>query len=221
VKAVLISTYEMGRQPFGLASPAAWLRAAGWDVVCIDAAKEKLSSASLSAADLVGFHLPMHTATRLAVPVITRVRELNPGAKLCAYGLYAPLNADLLRSLGVDAIFGGEFEEALVAFAEQEQKPQRAPSSPGTLPRIHFLVPDRSGLPPLGKYATLQMPDGARRLVGYTEATRGCKHLCRHCPIVPCTKDNSESSSRTWCWLISTRKLRPERSTSPLAIPIF
>jgi Radical SAM superfamily len=29
------------------------------------------------------------------------------------------------------------------------------------------------------------MPDGTRRLVGYTEATRGCKHLCRHCPIVP------------------------------------
>jgi len=185
VKAILISTYEMGRQPFGLASPAAWLRAAGWDVVCIDAAKEKLSSGSLSAADLVGFHLPMHTATRLAVPVIRKVRELNPGAKLCAYGLYAPLNADLLRSLGVDAIFGGEFEEALAAFAGQKQKPQRAPSSPSTLPRIRFLVPDRSGLPPLGKYATLQMPDGARRLVGYTEATRGCKHLCRHCPIVP------------------------------------
>ena len=29
------------------------------------------------------------------------------------------------------------------------------------------------------------MPDGTRRIVGYTEATRGCKHLCRHCPIVP------------------------------------
>ncbi|MCD6031138.1 MAG: hypothetical protein K0S78_3312, partial [Thermomicrobiales bacterium] len=25
---VLISTYELGRQPFGLASPAAWLREA-------------------------------------------------------------------------------------------------------------------------------------------------------------------------------------------------
>jgi hypothetical protein len=29
------------------------------------------------------------------------------------------------------------------------------------------------------------MPDGSRRVVGSTEATRGCKHLCRHCPIVP------------------------------------
>src|SRR5439155_1234828 len=62
----------MGRQPFGLASPAAWLRARGWDVTCVDASKEKL-----------------------------------------------------------------------------------------------------------------QLPDGSRRTVGYTEASRGCRHLCRHCPIVP------------------------------------
>ena len=46
-------------------------------------------------------------------------------------------------------------------------------------------MPDRTGLPPLSKYATLQMPDGERRLVGYTEASRGCRHLCRHCPVVP------------------------------------
>jgi len=53
------------------------------------------------------------------------------------------------------------------------------------LPRLQFLVPDRSGLPPLSRYATLHLPDGSRRVVGYTEATRGCKHLCRHCPVVP------------------------------------
>jgi radical SAM superfamily enzyme YgiQ (UPF0313 family) len=29
------------------------------------------------------------------------------------------------------------------------------------------------------------MPDGSRRTMGSTDATRGCKHLCRHCPIVP------------------------------------
>src|SRR5262249_23235238 len=44
---------------------------------------------------------------------------------------------------------------------------------------------DRSGLPALARYATLQMPDGSRRVVGYTEASRGCKHVCRHCPVVP------------------------------------
>jgi len=29
------------------------------------------------------------------------------------------------------------------------------------------------------------LPDGGHRITGYTEATRGCKHFCRHCPIVP------------------------------------
>ena len=29
------------------------------------------------------------------------------------------------------------------------------------------------------------MPDGTKKIVGATEASRGCKHRCRHCPIVP------------------------------------
>jgi len=189
----------MGRQPFGLASPAAWLRRDGWTVTCVDVAKEKLSDAAIAGADVVGFHLPMHTATRLAGPVVARVRAVNPDARLCAFGLYAPLNEAWLRSLGVHAVFGGEFEDELTRWAgtvapgpPQARTPdltERAdrvaqPSRP-EVPRIHFLVPDRSTLPPLSKYATLHMPDGSRRIVGYTEASRGCKHLCRHCPVVP------------------------------------
>ncbi|HUK31788.1 MAG TPA: radical SAM protein, partial [Candidatus Acidoferrum sp.] len=54
-----------------------------------------------------------------------------------------------------------------------------------SLARQEFLVPDRSGLPPLAKYAHLILPEGGFRIVGYTEASRGCKHVCRHCPIVP------------------------------------
>jgi radical SAM superfamily enzyme YgiQ (UPF0313 family) len=190
MRAVLISTYDMGRQPFGLASPAAWLRAAGWDVTSIDAAKEQLDLATLSSVDLIAFHLPMHTATRLAAPLITKARRVNASARICAYGLYAPLNAEWLRSIGVDAIFGGEFEEELTAWAlSSPPHPEALMVSVSNherkVPRIHFLVPDRSGLPPLSRYATLQLPDGTRRLVGYTEASRGCKHLCRHCPIVP------------------------------------
>jgi hypothetical protein len=29
------------------------------------------------------------------------------------------------------------------------------------------------------------MPDGSTRTIGSTDTTRGCKHLCLHCPIVP------------------------------------
>jgi tRNA A37 methylthiotransferase MiaB len=121
----------------------------------------------------------MHTATRLAIPVIRRTREINPAAHLCAYGLYAPVNADFLRKLGVRTVAGGEFEAALLTLV----RPGAAPLI--SLARQRFLTPDRSGLPPLAEYAQLVLPGGARRTVGYTEASRGCKHLCRHCPVVP------------------------------------
>jgi len=217
MRSLLISTYEMGRQPFGVASAAAWLRAAGWEVDCVDVAKEKLTRERVAWADLVGFHLPMHTATRLAAPILAAARQANPSARICAFGLYAPLNAEWLQSLGADAVFGGEFEEELVAFAGRADRTQSAQRSQSNLvssshaartgqdeqlvsaiaaasafdrrdqrlPRIHFLVPERAGLPPLSKYATLQLPGGGRRLAGYTEASRGCRHLCRHCPVVP------------------------------------
>ena len=116
MRTLLISTYEMGRQPFGLASPAAWLRHAGVDVTCLDLSRQPFRD-ELASVDFVAFHLPMHTATRLAVPVIRRVRELNPDATLCCYGLYAPLNQEVLSRLGVEAILGGEFEADLLALA--------------------------------------------------------------------------------------------------------
>jgi radical SAM superfamily enzyme YgiQ (UPF0313 family) len=188
MKALLISTYDLGRQPFGLASPAAWLREAGWEVTCADTSREPLDVSRLSDAALIGFHLPMHTAARLAGPLIERARHANADARICAYGVYAPLNERWLRTLGVDAVFGGEFEKALTQWASQdasERSPARPISAGDRPPRLRFLVPDRSTLPHLSKYATLQLADGASRLVGYTEASRGCRHFCRHCPIVP------------------------------------
>jgi radical SAM superfamily enzyme YgiQ (UPF0313 family) len=188
MRALLVSTYELGRQPFGLASPAAWLARDGVEVRCADLAKEALAPDEVRVADLIAFHLPMHTATRLAGPAIQRVRALNPTTRICAYGLYAPLNETWLRTLGVDDVLGGEFEEGLAALARdvREAKPARTPpEQSGRIPRLRFLVPDRSGLPPLARYARLQLPDGQRRVVGSTEASRGCKHLCRHCPVVP------------------------------------
>ena len=180
--AVLIATYEMGRQPFGLASPAAWLRAAGVEVRLVDLSRQAFDADAFDDADLIAFHLPMHAATRLAVPVIRHVRAIAPHARLCAYGLYAPLNARLLRSLGVDHVLGGEFEADLTALATGVGL---APAPAGSrLPRLDFRRPDRRGLPALSSYASLQLSD-ARRVVGYTEASRGCKHLCRHCPVVP------------------------------------
>src|ERR1700704_1994300 len=126
MRALLISTYELGRQPFGLASPAAWLRRAGWDVTCVDVSKEPLRREIVEQAGLIAVHLPMHTATRLAGPVVGKIRSINPSARVCAYGLYAPLNSEWLRSLGVDAVFGGEFEEDLMRYAMEAKIPTGA-----------------------------------------------------------------------------------------------
>ena len=192
---LLISTYELGRQPFGLASPAAWLRADGHRVCCLDLSRQPLDEATVRDASLIAFYLPMHTATRLAVRVIEKVRLLNPEAHLCAYGLYAPVNADFLRALGVTTILGGEFEEGLRSLAGRLTRAGRGGGLEQIEPEVslarqQFLVPDRDGLPALENYARLTLPDGSTRVVGYTEASRGCKHLCRHCPIVPVYKGN-------------------------------
>jgi len=193
VNIVLISTYELGRQPFGLASPAAWLRKRDHQVLALDLARQSLDEAAIGEAQLIAIYLPMHTATRLAAQLIPQLRNLNPSAHLCCYGLYAPMNVEYLRALGVSTILGGEFEEELVRLAERlasngKQLTVQSPESLISMARLQFEVPDRSGMPAMEKYAHLIVPGAGFRIVGSTEASRGCKHLCRHCPIVPVYK---------------------------------
>src|ERR1700675_2028180 len=187
---VLISTYELGRQPYGLVSPAAWLRKRGHGVTCFDLTRQSLDQAAIRNAGLLAIYLPMHTATRLAAQLIPSLRGQNSGAHLCCYGLYAPMNAEYLRTLGVPTILGGEFEKGLGDLADRlsagGNDANRAQLEPlVSLERLAFEVPDRAGLPALEKYAHLVIPGDGYRVVGSTEASRGCKHLCRHCPIVP------------------------------------
>ena len=111
---VLLSTYDLGHQPFGVASPLAWLRRAGIDAHAVDLSRDRLQTAAVTAASVVAFYLPMHTATRLALPVIERVRAINPHATICAYGLYAQLNETLLREHGVSVSCSGRSATACI-----------------------------------------------------------------------------------------------------------
>jgi hypothetical protein len=186
-KVVLINPYELGRQPFALAEPCAWLKQDGFQVQCIDLSLQKLDPALLSGAQLVALYVGMHTATRIAVKAIPRIREMAPQAHLCAYGLYAPMNRQLLRGLGVKTILGGECEPALASLALRLRAGDACLAQSGPvvhLAKIEFLTPERSGLPGLQRYAHLVLPGGGK-VVGFAEASRGCKHLCRHCPVVP------------------------------------
>jgi len=187
---VLVSCYELGRQPTAVAWPVAFLRRAGYHPVCIDFAVDRLdakAAATLARGTLVAISVPMHTALRLGVRVAERVKQLNPAAHVVFYGVYAPLHAPYLTRHGADSILGPESEQALVELAEALASGAAAPSPPDKLRRLAFPVPARDGLPPAKRYARLVIVDreqrAEQRLTGNVEATRGCKHMCRHCPL--------------------------------------
>ena len=184
---VLINPYELGRQPFGLAEPAAWLQREGCDVRCCDLSIHKLEDVVTADTDLVAIYIAMHTATRIAVEALPKIRSLAPKARLCVYGLYAPMNVELFHSQGVSTILGGEFEPGLVSLVRRiragEGSKQTEPVV--SLEKIGFIAPARDTLPPLDRYASLILPDGTQQTVGFAETTRGCKYHCRHCPVVP------------------------------------
>jgi hypothetical protein len=172
MRVLLISTYELGRQPVHIASPAASLRAAGHDVRTIDLAVDELGDADVFWAERVGISAPMHTATRLADSVVTAIAGERPDLPIALYGLYAGVG-----SVDVDSRFEGEYEPGLLQWAAGGLNgPHRH------LGRSEFVVPDRTGLPGLTRYARLEH-GGSTVLAGAVEASHGCRHRCRHCPI--------------------------------------
>lgn len=196
-RVVLVSCYELGRQPLGIAVPAAHLRRAGIDPVVLDLAARPLDDvdeATWSDAALVAVSVPMHTALSLAMRALPRIRSRAPRATVAFHGLYAALNAAHLLGEGVDAVLAGESDAALVDLARRVLDGGDVHGIPGVrtarsdaapvLARLDHPVPDRAGLPDAPGYAALDL-GGERRRAAAIESTRGCKHLCAHCPIPP------------------------------------
>ena len=187
---LVVSCYELGRQPVAAATALAELRRAGFAPAALDVSVEAVDEAALRRASLVAISVPMHTALRLGVRVAQRARE---DAHVCFFGLYAELNAQHLLERHADSVIGAEADVPLRLLAEALES-GNAGTVPGvrtaagaTLPSREKLapaVPSRAGLPMLDRYARLAVGEETR-LVASVEASRGCKHLCRHCPIVP------------------------------------
>ena len=176
----------MGHQPFGIASPARWLEDAGANVKCLDLSVECIDEDAVKVSGLIAIYLPMHTATRLAIEVLPKIKNINPSAHLAFYGLYASINKDLLHSLGAKTIISGEFEDGLLQLYKQLlESTFVSDSGLISLKKQKFRKPKRSDLPNLDKYSKLIKTKDQSITVGYTESTRGCKHICRHCPVVP------------------------------------
>lgn len=176
---LLISCYELGHRPMGLTRPLGALEAAGFFPDTVDIAVETLDAEKVKRARFIGISVPMHTALRLGVHLLQRIRDLNPDVSICMYGLYAELNSDYLLSHGVDFCIGGEASTRLVELVQSlvEEKGFEAQKPRPTIIK-------NGKLPTLEKYARFE-DNGEVRTVGYTETTHGCKHLCTHCPIPP------------------------------------
>jgi len=178
VRILLISTYELGHQPLHVASPAARLRHEGHEVVALDLAVEDFDPRRLDGCDGVAISVPMHTAMRLGVEVAGRIRAERPELPIVFYGLYAAVGRDPAVGAVADHAFVGEYEGALAAWAATLD----AGPVVVDVGRTPFLVPARDVLPPLDRYARLEI-GGERRIAGYVEASHGCRHRCRHCPV--------------------------------------
>jgi radical SAM superfamily enzyme YgiQ (UPF0313 family) len=183
---LLVSCYELGHQPLGLAWPKAFLERAGYAPDTTDLAVEPLDDATIRRARVVAIAVPMHTALRLGLRAAEHIRRVNPACLIVFHGLYALLNSGyLLDDFGADAVLGGEVEAELVGLIERLDGGNAAPApARPVLERLQFPVPSRAGLPALTRYVSLAHGD---RLVpaGYVEASRGCRHQCLHCPIPP------------------------------------
>lgn len=172
MRVLLLSTYEMGRQPVHLASPAASLRRAGHEVRAVDLAIAELTDEDVDWADRVAISVPMHTATRLADEVAAAITDTRPDLPLALYGLYAGVG-----SVEVDVRLDGEYEPGLLRWLAGDLN-----GSHRHLGRSELGLPDRTGLPDLSRYARLEY-QGTTLLAGSVEASHGCRHRCRHCPI--------------------------------------
>ncbi|MGB5052254.1 MAG: CUAEP/CCAEP-tail radical SAM protein [Caldilineaceae bacterium] len=196
---LLLSCYELGHQPVSLGWPLAALNQAGLIASAVDLSVDDFPTDAASTAHLIAIAAPMHTALRLGVDAARRARGLNPNAHITFYGLYAWLNGDyLLHSNGeaalADSVIAGEYEGPLVELARALAVGRAATEVAGIstagkaaqphLARLPFPVPVRAPLPSLDQYARY-MADNESHLAGYVEASRGCLHTCRHCPVVP------------------------------------
>ena len=181
MRVLLISTYELGRQPVHVSSPAASLREAGHDIDVLDLAVDELESDYVATVDAVGISVPMHTATRLATLVAERIKTERKDLPIAIYGLYAGV-VDRDEPTPFDAVLTGEYEPELLAWVESIAEGRGVRRTSSRTGRSDFLVPERHGLPTLDNYARLEF-GGETRLAGAVEASHGCRHRCRHCPI--------------------------------------
>ncbi len=173
VRVLLISTYELGHEPLAVASPARRLVDAGHEVKALDLSVQPFAAEPVLWADRVAISVPMHTALRLARPVLEEVRSISPLVPTALYGLYAAVGLE--AGYPADAALVGEYETALLDWVTHASGGVTTDLTVG-----EYRAPVRGLVE--GAYASLETSGGLRK-AGYVETSHGCRHRCRHCPI--------------------------------------
>ena len=157
VRALLISTYELGHQPLHVASPAEALRRRGHRVRCVDTSVDPWDSRHADDVDVVAISVPMHTAMRLALDVARSVRGRRPTVPICLYGLYAGVASGSVLGVLADRLIAGEYETALCDWVDGHggRGEGHLDTTVTQLRRSPRHAPARDLLPELSRYARL------------------------------------------------------------------
>jgi hypothetical protein len=210
VKVLLLSTYELGQQPLGISGPAAVLVEAGHEVRAADLSVEPWPEDSVSWAEAVVFTVPMHTATELALGALSRLEKRRSRPFVAWLGLYAPVLEGNPAVRAGDLLAAGESATVLLdwlaevaptdgdgATVHRTETSSRATArtvvdiGPPRLP-APVRPPMRELLLPLDRYARY-LDEAGSHLSASVEASRGCNHRCRHCPVAAVYRGRSRS----------------------------
>jgi radical SAM superfamily enzyme YgiQ (UPF0313 family) len=197
----LVSTYEGGMQPLGLATAAAHLLSAGHHVKCCDSFIAAPSLEDLCHQDLVAFSIPLFESVEPAINLFSQTRQLRANLPIVFYGTYAMLNREALLAKGADGVILGDWEGVLVDVAAHISDgigldesitglaTCRGLAAPVYLRRGH-MVPERSVLPALSNYSYSEAVKriGSGVVVGNVETARGCRFSCSYCSVFAASK---------------------------------
>ena len=166
MKVLLLSFYNLGKQPKIIAELCSKLNSESTDVDVFDYSINEYDLL-LKNYDAVGIFASMHTASVLATKYLNE--KILPD-KLFTFGLYGKILSDNdPRITYIEDLDGSDLEIYL-----------------GVNSNVNFSVknsiPDRTSFPEISNYAHLLIGD-TKLLTGSVETTYGCKHSCTHCPV--------------------------------------
>ena len=193
-RALIISLYDLGHQPYELLQLDAALTQAEITSSIIDlsiTAMSELKNFDLKETYVI-ISVPMHTAARLALSVLEALNQWDNRPQITLMGHYAEAMSTLPLPIEVTMFASGEAIDPIVDNICSRIKSRgdvdgqasaihvNTTTSSRRLKLIDFPL-HREKLPSLDQY-TSYIDNEKMKVAGYVEASRGCLHHCTHCP---------------------------------------